>query len=86
MIVILNEVKNIITSNESTIKILRLSPQNYITTQSLMERAGVKGNEHPPAWDIKDSQKKRPPTEERQPRNSHSELPVKALILRRGLA
>jgi hypothetical protein len=35
MFVILNEVKNLITSTESIIEILRLSPQNDITTQSL---------------------------------------------------
>jgi hypothetical protein len=33
MVVILNEVKNLINSTESSIKILRLSPQNDITTQ-----------------------------------------------------
>ena len=33
--VILNEVKNLMISNESIIGILRLSPQNDITTQSL---------------------------------------------------
>jgi hypothetical protein len=33
MIVILNEVKNLMNSNESTIEILRLSPQNDIATQ-----------------------------------------------------
>ncbi len=35
MFVILNEVKNLIISTESIIEILRLSPQNDITTQSL---------------------------------------------------
>jgi hypothetical protein len=35
MIVILNEVKNLIISTESIIEILRLMPQNDITTQSL---------------------------------------------------
>ena len=35
MLVILNEVKNLMISTESTIKILRLSPQNDITTESL---------------------------------------------------
>jgi len=34
-IVILNEVKNLIISTESIIEILRLLPQNDITTQSL---------------------------------------------------
>ena len=34
MFVILNEVKNLIISTESIIDILRLSPQNDITTQS----------------------------------------------------
>jgi hypothetical protein len=34
MIVILNEVKNLIISTESIIEILRLMPQNDITTQS----------------------------------------------------
>ena len=34
VIVILNEVKNLMISNESIIEILRLSPQNDITTQS----------------------------------------------------
>ena len=33
--VILNEVKNLMISTESIIEILRLSPQNDITTQSL---------------------------------------------------
>ncbi|OGP76884.1 MAG: hypothetical protein A2V86_10895 [Deltaproteobacteria bacterium RBG_16_49_23] len=35
MFVILNEVKNLMISTESIIEILRLSPQNDITTQSL---------------------------------------------------
>jgi len=35
VIVILNEVKNLMISSESIIEILRLSPQNDITTQSL---------------------------------------------------
>ena len=35
MFVILNEVKNLIISTESIIEILRLSPQNDITIQSL---------------------------------------------------
>jgi hypothetical protein len=35
MIVILNEVKNLIISTESITEILRLMPQNDITTQSL---------------------------------------------------
>jgi hypothetical protein len=34
MVVILNEVKNLMISTESTIEILRLSPQNDITTPS----------------------------------------------------
>jgi hypothetical protein len=34
MIVILNEVKNLMNSKESTMEILRLSPQNDIATQS----------------------------------------------------
>jgi hypothetical protein len=34
VIVILNEVKNLMISTESIIEILRLSPQNDITTQS----------------------------------------------------
>ena len=34
MIVILNEVKNLIISTESIVEILRLMPQNDITTQS----------------------------------------------------
>ena len=34
MFVILNEVKNLMISTESIIEILRLSPQNDITTQS----------------------------------------------------
>ena len=42
MVVILNEVKNLMISTESTIKILRLSPQNDITTQSLA-KGGIKG-------------------------------------------
>jgi len=36
MFVILNEVKNLMISTESIIEILRLSPQNDITTQPLM--------------------------------------------------
>ena len=36
MVVILNEVKNLMNSSESSIEILRLSPQNDITTQSPM--------------------------------------------------
>ncbi len=35
MVVILNEVKNLIVSIKSIIEILRLKPQNDITTQSL---------------------------------------------------
>ncbi len=35
MSVILNEVKNLIILTESTVEILRLSPQNDIATQSL---------------------------------------------------
>ena len=35
MVVILSEAKNLIISTESIIEILRLSPQNDITTQSL---------------------------------------------------
>ena len=38
MFVILNEVKNLMISTESIIEILRLSPQNDITTQSLKGR------------------------------------------------
>jgi hypothetical protein len=34
MVVILSEAKNLIISSESTMEILRLSPQNDITTQS----------------------------------------------------
>jgi hypothetical protein len=34
MVVILSEAKNLIISTESTIEILRLAPQNDITTQS----------------------------------------------------
>jgi hypothetical protein len=37
-VVILSEAKNLIISNESTTEILRLSPQNDITTQSLRGR------------------------------------------------
>ncbi|OGP73809.1 MAG: hypothetical protein A2V86_09615 [Deltaproteobacteria bacterium RBG_16_49_23] len=37
MFVILNEVKNLMISTESIIEILRLSPQNDITTQSQRE-------------------------------------------------
>jgi len=40
MVVILNEVKNLMISTESTIEILRLSPQNDITIQSLRGRVG----------------------------------------------
>jgi hypothetical protein len=39
MVVILSEAKNLIISTESTIEILRLQPQNDITTQS-PERGG----------------------------------------------
>ncbi|OGP79389.1 MAG: hypothetical protein A2V86_06990 [Deltaproteobacteria bacterium RBG_16_49_23] len=42
MFVILNEVKNLMISTESIIEILRLSPQNDITTQSQRERTGVR--------------------------------------------
>jgi hypothetical protein len=35
MVVILNEVKNLMNSSESSIEILRLSPQNDITTRFL---------------------------------------------------
>jgi hypothetical protein len=41
MVVILSEVKNLIISTESTIEILRLAPQNDITTQPLKGRAIV---------------------------------------------
>ena len=41
MVVILNEVKNLMNSSESSIEILRLSPQNDIATQALRGRAGV---------------------------------------------
>jgi hypothetical protein len=34
----MNSAKNLIISTESTIEILRLAPQNDITTQSLYER------------------------------------------------
>jgi hypothetical protein len=43
MFVILNEVKNLIISTESIIEILRLSPQNDITTQSLRGEGWGKG-------------------------------------------
>jgi len=42
MIVILNEAKNLIISTQSIVEILRLMPQNDITTQSPGERAGVR--------------------------------------------
>jgi hypothetical protein len=42
MVVILNEVKNVIISTEPFIEILRLTPQNNITTQSVqVERRPV---------------------------------------------
>jgi hypothetical protein len=41
MVVILSEAKNLIISTESTIEILRLPPQNDITTQSLRGRVRV---------------------------------------------
>ena len=39
-LVILSEAKNLIISTESTIEILRLSPQNDITTRLLKEGEG----------------------------------------------
>ena len=44
MIVILNEVKNLIISNESIVEILRLMPQNDITTQSPRGEGKVGGD------------------------------------------
>ncbi|OGP76888.1 MAG: hypothetical protein A2V86_10915 [Deltaproteobacteria bacterium RBG_16_49_23] len=38
-----NSVKNLMISTESIIEILRLSPQNDITTQSLGGEGGVRG-------------------------------------------
>jgi hypothetical protein len=43
MVVILSEAKNLIISSESTMEILRLSPQNDITTQSCRWREGIGG-------------------------------------------
>ncbi len=42
--VILNEVKNLMISNESIIEILRLSPQNDIPTQPPRAEGGKKGD------------------------------------------
>ena len=42
--VILSEAKNLMVSTESTIEILRLSPQNGITTQSPDGKVRVRGN------------------------------------------
>ena len=43
MFVILNEVKNLMISTESIIEILRPSPQNDITTQSIEGEEGSGG-------------------------------------------
>ncbi len=48
MFVILNEVKNLIISTESIREILRLSPQNDITTQSLGGEGQGEGGLSPP--------------------------------------
>jgi hypothetical protein len=56
MVVILSEAKNLIISTESTIEILRLPPQNDITTQSLGEEERVKED-----LSVRPSLSRRPP-------------------------